>query len=244
MDRDAWDYFIYACQRILFILLLLAAVFGFFIGSYVHGQDGYYPEDRGETLAEERARIDAQKTRFAYIPQHSGPMFDGVCRLSVDGKQWSGVAISDTHILTIGHHGETGIVRAEFAENEHGTFNRLGIQAKILRTHKLADLSLLEYNPPRWAKIRSYSVKDRKSDRVRIRGYVSTSPRVQECTVSTGPVATVDGFKVLTLNGDAVSGMSGSGVFEDDGIVGIQFGGNRDSIDAVTVETIQMFLKE
>jgi hypothetical protein len=171
-------------------------------------------------------------------------MFDGVCRLSVDGKQWSGVAISGTHILTVGHHGETGIVRAEFAETEHGTFNRIGIQAKVLRTHRKADLSLLEYYPPRWAKIRSDPVKDRKSDRVRIRGYVSTSPRVQDCTVSTGPTYQVDGFAVLTMNGEAISGMSGSGVFADDGIVGIQFGGNRDSIDAVTVETIQMFLKE
>jgi hypothetical protein len=170
--------------------------------------------------------------------------FDGVCRLSVDGKQWSGVAISDTHILTVGHHEETGIVRAEFAEGEHGAFNRIGIQAKVLRTHRKADLSLLEYYPPRWAQIRSYPVKDWKPDRVRIRGYVSTSPRVQDCTVSTGPVATVDGFTVLTMKGTAVSGMSGSGVFADDGIVGIQFGGNRDSIDAVTVETIQMFLKE
>jgi hypothetical protein len=180
----------------------------------------------------------------ALFGQDSGPMFDGVCRLSVDGKQWSGVAISDTHILTVGHHEETGIVRAEFAEGEHGAFNRIGIQAKVLRTHRKADLSLLEYYPPRWAKIRSYPVKDWKPDRVRIRGYVSTSPRVQDCTVSMGPVATVDGFTVLTMKGTAVSGMSGSGVFADDGIVGIQFGGNRDSIDAVTVETIQMFLKE
>ena len=40
------------------------------------GQDGYEGHRHGETLAEERARIDAQKTRFAYIPQHNGPMFD------------------------------------------------------------------------------------------------------------------------------------------------------------------------
>jgi hypothetical protein len=149
----------------------------------VFGQDGYEGHRHGESLAEERARIDAQKTRFAYIPQHNGPMFDGVCRLSVDGKQWSGVAISDTQILTVGHHGETGIVRAEFAETEHGSFNRIGIQAKILRTHRKADLSLLEYYPPSWAKIRSYQVQDRKSDRVRIRGYVNASPRVQDCGV-------------------------------------------------------------
>jgi hypothetical protein len=173
-----------------------------------------------------------------------GQEFDGICRLSVDGKQWSGVAISDTQILTVGHHGETGIVRAEFAEAEHGSFNRIGIQAKILRTHKRADLSLLEYYPPSWANIRSYQVQDRKADRVRIRGYVNASPRVQDCGVSTGPKYQVDGFTVLTMDGEAISGMSGSGVFADGGIVGIQFGGNRDSIDAVTVETIQMFLKE
>jgi hypothetical protein len=54
----------------------------------------------------------------------------------------------------------------------------------------------------------------------------------------------VDGFQVLTVETAAISGMSGSGVFADDGIVGIQFGGTRDSTDAVTVETIRMFLKE
>ena len=231
-----------AIDAIIYVLTIVAIVAAMCL--VCHAQDGYYPEDRGETLAEERARIDAQKTRRTYTPQHNGPMFDGVCRLSVDGKQWSGVAISDTHILTVGHHGESGIVRAEFAETEHGAFNRIGVQAKILRTHKKADLSLLEYYPPRWAKIRSYPVKDRKSDRVRIRGYVITSPRTHEGSVSKGPVYSVDGFQVLTVETAAISGMSGSGVFADDGIVGIQFGGNRDSTDAVTVETIRMFLKE
>ena len=142
MDNDVWEYLIYTCQRILFFILLLAAMFGFFIGSCVNGQE-----------------------------------FDGICRLSIDGKQWSGVAISKTRILTVAHHNETGIVRAEFAEKQHGAFNRLGIQAKILKSNKLADLSLVEYNCPQWAAIKTYPVKRLKPARVSIRGYVQLSPR-------------------------------------------------------------------
>jgi hypothetical protein len=181
---------------------------------------------------------------LALVDHCNGQEFDGVCRLSVGGKQWSGVAISEDRILTVAHHGETGIVRAEFAETEHGAFNRIGIQATILKSNRKADLSLLGYSSPKWAKIRTYQVKARKSDRVRIRGYVGMSPRIYEGDVSKRGPYMVEGFRVLTIDCPAVSGMSGSGVFADEGIVGIQFGGTRDHTDAVTVETIQMFLKE
>ena len=205
------------------------------------GQDGYEGHRHGETLTEEQARIDAQKTRFAYIPQHNGPMFDGVCRLSVDGKQWSGVAISSTQILTVGHHGETGIVRAEFVGLKSD--DSIGISAKILKTHKLADLSLLEYKCPSWAAVRSYPVSRKQFKRVKIRGFTSDILRELDVDLLRSDTV-VDGFKVHTFKGKAWSGMSGSGALADGETVGIQFGGNRDSIDAVTVETIQMFLKE
>lgn len=101
MDGDSFKYFVSLSFRIAIATIAAIAVIGFCIG-VACGQDGYYPEDRGETLAEERARIDAQKTRFAYIPQkQTAAQFDGICRLTVEGKQWSGVAISTTQILPL-----------------------------------------------------------------------------------------------------------------------------------------------
>jgi len=208
MDNDVWEYLIYTCQRILFFILLLAAMFGFFIGSCVNGQE-----------------------------------FDGICRLSIDGKQWSGVAISKTRILTVAHHNETGIVRAEFAEKQHGAFNRLGIQAKILKSNKLADLSLVEYNCPPWAAIKTYPVKRLKPARVSIRGYVQSSPRDYSGDLITDS-ASADGYNLLEIKTEAIGGMSGSGVLCDGFTVGIQFGGNRTTVDAVSIETIEAFLKE
>lgn len=171
-----------------------------------------------------------------------GQEFDGICRLTVEGKQWSGVAISTTQILTVAHHGETGIVRAEFAEKEHGSFNRLGVQAKIIRSNKLADLSLLEYNCPQWAAVKVYPVKRLKPAVVSIRGYVGSSPRFNDATLILK--GSVDGYPVNTFSGEGIAGMSGSGVLCDGFTVGIQFGGNRTTVDAVSIETIEAFLKE
>lgn len=171
-----------------------------------------------------------------------GQEFDGICRLTVEGKQWSGVAISSTQILTVAHHGETGIVRAEFAEREHGAFNRLGVQAKILRSNKLADLSLLSYNCPSWAAVKTYPVKRLKPAKVSIRGYVQSSPRFNEAAWIQRGI--VDGHSVNTFSGEGIAGMSGSGVLCDGFTVGIQFGGNRNTVDAVSIETIEAFLKE
>lgn len=209
MDNDVWEYLIYTCQRILFFILLLAAMFGFFIGSCVNGQE-----------------------------------FDGICRLSIDGKQWSGVAISKTRILTVAHHNETGIVRAEFAEKQHGAFNRLGIQAKILKSNKLADLSLVEYNCPPWAAIKTYPVKRLKPVRVSIRGYVQSSPRDYSGDLVTGS-ASADGYNLLEIKTEAIGGMSGSGVFTDDGyVIGIQSCGGKESTFAADTATIEEFIKE
>jgi hypothetical protein len=173
-----------------------------------------------------------------------GQEFDGICRLSVDGKQWSGVTISKTRILTVAHHNETGIVRAEFAEKQHGAFNRLGIQAKILKSNKLADLSLLEYNCPQWAAIKTYPVKRLKPARVSIRGYVQLSPRDYSGDLVTDS-ASADGYNLLEIKTEAIGGMSGSGVFTDDGhVIGIQSCGGKESTFAANTETIEEFIKE
>lgn len=244
MDGDSFKYFVSLSFRIAIATIAAIAVIGFCIG-VACGQDGYYPEDRGETLAEERARIDAQKTQFAYIPQKTNAVqFDGICRLTVEGKQWSGVAISTTQILTVAHHNETGLVRAEFAEKEHGAFNRIGIQAKIIRSNKLADLSLLEYNCPQWAAVKVYPVKRLKPATVSIRGYVQSSPRnYLDKPLITGS-ASADGYNLLEIKTEAISGMSGSGIFADGYVIGIQSCGGKESTFAADMDSIEAFLKE
>jgi hypothetical protein len=191
-----------------------------------------------------QARIEVKKTRFAYIPQHNGPMFDGICRLSIDGKQWSGVAISSTQILTVAHHNETGIVRAEFSEKEHGAFNRLGLQAKILKSNKLADLSLLEYNCPPWAAIKIYPVKRLKPATVSIRGYVQSSPRNYLDKTLIERSASADGYNLLEIKTEAISGMSSSGIFAGGYVIGIQSCGGKESTFAADMDSIEAFLKE
>lgn len=173
-----------------------------------------------------------------------GQEFDGICRLTVEGKQWSGVAISKDRILTVAHHNETGIVRAEFAEKEHGAFNRLGIQAKIIRSNKLADLSLLEYNCPQWAAVKVYPVKRLAPAKVSIRGYVQSSPRnYLDKTLIEGS-ASADGYNLLEIKTEAISGMSGSGIFADGYVIGIQSCGGKESTFAADMDSIEAFLKE
>lgn len=233
-------------KRIILLLIILTlAIFSLTHDVTVFGQDGYEGHRHGETLAEERARIDAQKTRFAYIPQkQTAAQFDGICRLTVEGKQWSGVAISTTQILTVAHHDETGLVRAEFAEKEHGAFNRLGIQAKIIRSNKLADLSLLEYNCPHWAAVKVYPVRRLKPATVSIRGYVQSSPRnYLDKPLITGS-ASADGYNLLEIKTEAISGMSGSGIFADGYVIGIQSCGGKESTFAADMDSIEAFLKE
>lgn len=169
------------------------------------------------------------------------PVFDGICRLSVDGKQWSGVAISQTEILTVAHHGETENIRAEFPESTHGEFNHLGIRCRVIKSNVKADLSLLQYNCPSYAAIAHYPVSRKEFKRVEIKGYVRSSPMALICPVAAQD-RQVDGYTVLTLQGAATAGMSGSAVLSDRSVVGIQFGGSETVIDAVTAETIHNFL--
>lgn len=171
--------------------------------------------------------------------------FDGICRLIASGengykKTWSGVAISSTEILTVAHHGETGIVRAEFPE-KHGEFTRLGVKARVLRSDKGKDLSLLSYEAPSWASVRAYEGVS-LPDRVTIRGFVGDEPVTLQCPVFVRN-RTVTGYRVETLSGRAIQGMSGAPLLTDEGIAGIQFGGTPELIDAVSVDTIRLFLE-
>ena len=168
--------------------------------------------------------------------------FDGICRMTCNGKQWSGVAISDHEILTVAHHEETENIRAEFPERGHGAFERLGLKATIIRANTAADLSLLHFKCPSYATIKTYKVSAGQAESVLIRGYVGDQPMMMKTSIL--PIEdSLDGYKILTMNGLAISGMSGSPVTTDDILVGIQFGITKTNTNAVTADTIIQFLE-
>ncbi len=173
------------------------------------------------------------------------PTFDGICRMTDGkGKQWSGVAISETEILSVAHHDEPvdATVYAEFPLEKHDAPTRLRLEGKVKRVAKRADLSLIEYNCPDFAVVRVYPVRPVTFTQATIRGYVGEGVQVRENVVVIARDRTVDGYKVLPVRSKAISGMSGSCVLLNGGTVGILFGGNRQITDCVTVETIQQFL--
>lgn len=168
--------------------------------------------------------------------------FDGICRMTCNGKQWTGVAISDHEILTVAHHEETENIRAEFPERGHGAFERLGLKATVVRANAAADLSLLQYKCPSYAKIRTYKVSSGQTDDVLIRGYVGDQAMLMKTSIL--PIEdSLEGYPILTMKGLAIVGMSGSPVTTDDVLIGIQFGITKTNTNAVTADTIIQFLE-
>lgn len=167
--------------------------------------------------------------------------FDGICYLTANGKSWSGVAISDKIVLSVAHHGETGEVRVEFPEGRHGAFNRLSVKARVIKADRRKDLSVLSYEAPAWATIESYPITE-LPDRAVIRGFVQGNPLELDCRVI-GRQTMIDGYVCNTLRGKATQGMSGSPLVVDGGTAGIQIGGTSTTIDAVSAETIRLFLE-
>ena len=167
--------------------------------------------------------------------------FDGICYLTANGKSWSGVAISDKIVLSVAHHGETGDVRVEFPEGRHGAFNRLSVKAQVIKADRRKDLSVLSYEAPAWASIESYPITE-LPDRAVIKGFVQGDPLELDCKVVRRDTM-IDGYVCNTMHGKAVMGMSGSPLVVDGGTAGIQIGGTSTTIDAVSVETIRLFLE-
>lgn len=176
-----------------------------------------------------------------------GQDLDGICRLSCEGSTWSGIAISETQILTVAHHGfESGkVVRAEFPIGKHGAFERIGVKSTVVRSDTVRDLSLLSYSQPVVAKVRCYPVGAacEIGTTSRISGYVNDDAMFVDCPLRRTDLE-VSGILIHDYNGVAVIGMSGSGVVVNGAVVGIQFGGNKTCLHAVSVESINAFLME
>lgn len=169
--------------------------------------------------------------------------FDGVCRItSLDGKQWSGVAISESQIVSVWHHGETGEVFVEFAEQEHGSKTRLRVPAKVRKLNKRADLSIIEFQVPDYVELTTYKVKKRSAKTVTIRGYVNQVPMVVRNTSLVRDTDTSDGFRLDRFDAPGIPGLSGAGAFEGDAsVVGIQTAGNHQLL-TVPGEVVLEFL--
>ena len=180
-----------------------------------------------------------------------GQEFDGVCRLSTpNGKQWSGVALSRTEILTVAHHGETGEVRAEFPEGSHEAFNRLGVKAKVIKTDVKKDLCLLGYELPEWATVKAYPIAAERGKGT-VRGFIAADPYWSPIeTVERGVIG--DGYFLVSFKAArlehlrTVSGMSGSPILTDKGVRGIQTieDQSKKEFGAVSIETINLFLED
>jgi hypothetical protein len=174
-----------------------------------------------------------------------GQDLDGVCRLSSVGKQWSGVAISDDKILTVAHHGLNpgDTIRADFGIGSHGSFERVSLKAKLIKSDVRKDLSVLEYSRSSFA-VKCYPIGQEcsKGDVVLIAGYIHDEAMQLQCPL-TSLDTEVEMIKVLEFRGQGVSGMSGAPVLFDGHTAGVQFGGGSAVINAVTVEAIREFLE-
>jgi hypothetical protein len=185
-----------------------------------------------------------------FVGAACGQEFDGVCRLSGPTAQWSGVAISDTQILTVAHHNQTGDLRAEFPEGSHGSFNRIGVKARVIRSDSKKDLSLLSYEAPAWLKIKSYPISREKGQGT-VRGFIGADPLTSPVRVIRTDAA-VNGYGIVTMKApdleylDTLSGMSGSPILTDKGVRGIQFGQvqSEKTVEVVSIETVLLFLEE
>lgn len=168
--------------------------------------------------------------------------FDGICHLSSNGAQWSGVAISRTEILTVAHPEPTENIWASFPRKTHGSSERISLKSRVIRANKIADLAIISYNcPDKWV-IKTYELSDERPEVVAIRGYVRDDAMITQ-GVSVVPInATGDGFSLITLNTPAIHGLSGSGIFSGEKIVGIQSCGMERTY-AADIKTIRRFLK-
>lgn len=211
----------------------------------VFGQDGYEGHRHGETLAEEKARIASYKTKLAYIPQHSGPVIDGICSITAFEKggtsTWCGVAISDTEVITCAHHRVTGHVRLEFCVSEYGNTTRVTVQGEVTRSDRLRDLSLIRFKTPQWLRMRYYVV-GRVKGRPAVKGFLNGSCEVREGTLGRKGL-TVDGYEVVEFNAMCQQGLSGSPLIEGGTVGGILIGSGDGVSHLVSPETIKEWLK-
>lgn len=162
-------------------------------------------------------------------------------RITSNGMQSSGVAVSETEILTVGHaFGAGSHVRLEFIGPEFSVI----VPGKVVKTDMDRDLGLVTHRlqSVKWlkrSKIRSRSVM--------IKGFhgLDESMRTMRGNVLASGASGENGEPLLTVDCEAVPGLSGAGVLDTDGtdefVVGIQSAGSKRTYCA-TNEQIEAFL--
>jgi hypothetical protein len=178
---------------------------------------------------------------LAFLHSEVYGQFGPQVRITSGGMQSSGIAISETEVLTVGHAFTDGShVRLEFVGQEYNVIvpgyvvvtdmdRDLG-----LITHKLKSVKWLKRNKPigRTLQIKGFHGLD-ESLRV-MRGEVLQKQALGE-----------NGEPLLVVGCKAVPGLSGSGVLETQGdedfVVGIQSAGSKETYCA-TSSQIEQFL--
>jgi hypothetical protein len=177
--------------------------------------------------------------------------FHSTCRLLLETanghNQFSGVAISDKHILTTAHGLTTvgDIVWVEFPVRSHGSSIRIKLRAVAIKMDAAADLCLLQYDAPQWLRITPCKLArvEKTPARVRIRGYVrDVAMQVDADVLRYGDFFDGTDVPLDLINAKAIQGMSGSPVTVDDELVGIQEGGDDTALHVITLPAIQKFL--
>jgi hypothetical protein len=180
---------------------------------------------------------------FAFVFPHSrlfgqyGPQV----RITSGGMQSSGVAISETEVLTVGHAFTDGShVRLEFVGVEHNVI----VPGYVVVTDHDRDLGLIRHKLKNVAWLKRQRAKGKS---LQIKGFhgLDEPMRVMRGEVIASGAAGSNGEPLLVVDCEAVPGLSGSGVIEgvddEEFVVGIQSAGSKQTYCA-TFDQIEVFL--
>jgi hypothetical protein len=172
---------------------------------------------------------------------------DGVCRIRVGDNTWSGVAISESLVLTVAHHDETEGFFVEFPSS-FGSSTYARVSAELISSNKDADLSVLQINPPELVTVQPYSLSSLPEDAIELPGYLSGKDPKNISIRNLRRIVKAGGFDFDTYLGAGIVspqfGMSGSPLLtKEKQIAGLQSGGKGGEIVAIKLDTIRKFME-
>lgn len=114
--------------------------------------------------------------------------------------------------------------------------------AKMLKKNDDWDLSLIEVKGN--INVKAFPIRETMPDegKVRIYGYGSKGIRNHYATIGFKGSHSTGGEPLLMLNGEAISGLSGTAFLFEDAIIGVQSAGSKTKVFGSNCETIQKFL--
>lgn len=172
---------------------------------------------------------------------------DGVCRLSANGKYWSGVVIADGCVLTVAHHEEAEGFAVELPKS-FGSAEYAKLSCELVKTDIDADLSVLRFDPVELVQVKAYPLSELPASAIEIPGYLSgKDPRKVKIRHNANRGFKIAGIVLDSYDGEGINspqfGMSGSPLLTPAReIAGIQAIGSAQEIGAVSLDTIRDFL--